>query len=258
MKSSRTLSLQRQESILAEGNQESANRLLAALPYQEYQLFAQHLQDVSLRRGQVLYRWGEPIANVYFPCQGIVSLISTVESGATAEVGLIGKEGMIGLPLFLGSDLARESAVVQVPGSAVKLNATAFKAQLNQATHLQKFLLLFTQMFLTQISQTVIYSSLYPVQARFARWLLLVQDLTQLDRIPLTQEHISLMLGVRRATVTSAAVSLSEAGSIAYTRGRITILNRQVLESQAGDTYSFFKRELEQFFGACPEPKFPQ
>lgn len=233
--------------MYAETIKEPHNSLLAALPESEYQLLVESLQFISLDRGQILYRWGEPISSVYFPLQGITSLVSTVESGSTTEVGIVGSEGMVGLSVFLGRKLAREHAIVQISGSAMKLNATIFKARVNQSRELQRKLLLYTQLLFTQISHTATYNSLYPIQARVARWLLIIQDLTQLNRLPLTQEYISLMLGVRRATITEVAISLSKAGIISYSRGQIAILNRQALENKAGNTYSFFKKDLDRF-----------
>lgn len=240
--------MQAREKVFSTNQQKATNRLLAALPQPEYQLLARRWQKVFLEKEHVLYQYGEPITHVYFLTQGIVSLISTIENGAMTEIGVIGQEGIVGLPIFLGSSTARETAVVQISGTAVRLNAETFKVCLRQASHLQSYLLLFTQILLSQISNTAIYNSLYPVHARLARWLLLINDLTQLNPLFLTQEYIALMLGVRRASVTNAASSLSREKIISYNRGCITILDCQALEEKAGDTYSLFQKELEQFF----------
>ena len=222
------------------------NRLLAALPEEEYQRLSPHLQNVSLKTGQVLYDWESHIDRVYFPNQTLISHVLDSERGETCEVGLVGNEGMVGIPVILGCSESNSRSVVQISGSAMTLNADILKTEFNRGEELYRKLLLYTQSFFVQIMHTAMYSSLHTVEERFVRWLLLAQTCTQLNELPLTQEAISNMLGTRRASITEVAFSLSKAGLIRYRRGRITLINREALEAKAGKDYRFYQEECER------------
>ncbi|WP_089130674.1 Crp/Fnr family transcriptional regulator [Tolypothrix sp. NIES-4075] len=224
------------------------NKLLAALPDEDYQRLVPDLEFVELPIKQVLYEPEEPIKHVYFVNQGIVSIVYTTEDGSTVEVGMVGNEGMVGIPVFLGGNMTTTTAFVQVPGNAMRMNAVRLKAEFDLGGSLQKSLLLYTQALLTQITHTAVSNRLNTVEERLARWLLMVADLTQSDEFPLTQEFIAQMLGVRRSGVTVAAGILSQAGMIRYSRGRITILNREGLEATSGESYRVIKREFSRLF----------
>ena len=222
------------------------NRLLAALPEEEYQRLSPHLHDVSLKTGQILYDWEEQIDRVYFPNQTLISHVLSSERGETCEVGLVGNEGMLGIPVILGRSESNSRSIVQISGSAMALNANILKTEFNRGEELYRKLLLYTQSFFVQIMHTVMYSSLHTVEERFVRWLLLAQSCTQLDELPLTQEAVSNMLGTRRASITEVAFSLSKAGLISYRRGRITLTDREALEAKAGKDYRFYQQECER------------
>ena len=226
------------------------NKILAALPEDDYQRLVPHLEKVSLMKGQVIYEAGVPIEKVYFPTQAVISLVSITENGATSEIGLIGYEGMVGLPVFLGGESTTNRAIVQIAGSALRMNSTRLRTEFNRAKGLQKRLLPYTQALLTQVSQTAVCNGFHKVEARLARWLLLVRDCVQTDELPLTQELIATMLGTRRSGVTVAAGMLSRAGIISYKRGRITILDQQALEGVACECYHLVKSEFIRLLGS--------
>ena len=225
------------------------NRLLAALPEEEYQRLSPHLQNVSLKSGQILYEWEDQIDRVYFPNQTLISHVLDSERGETCEVGLVGNEGMVGIPIILGCSESNSRSVVQISGSAMTLDADILKTEFDRGGELYKKLLLYTQSFFVQIMHTAMYSSLHTVEERFVRWLLLAQGCTQLDELPLTQEAISNMLGTRRASITEVAFSLSKAGLIRYRRGRITLTNREALEAKAGKDYRFYQEKYKRLLG---------
>lgn len=225
------------------------NRLLAALPTEEYQRLVPHLELVPLKFQQILYEPGEPIAYVYFPHRAIVSLLSTMEDGTTVEVGLVGIDGMVGTAVILGGNTTTTLANVQVPGYAMRMKAEWLKAEFNRGGALQSLLLLYTQALITQVSQIAACNRLHTLEERLARWLLTIQDRLQSDDLPLTQEFISQMLGTRRSGVTVAAGTLQQAAMIRYTRGKITILNRQALEATTCECYTLIKSEYERLLG---------
>ncbi len=223
------------------------NRLLAALSASEYQRLVPHLEFVSLPLKQILYDSGELLRYVYFPNnQTIVSLVSTMEDGSTVEVGLVGNEGMVGIPVILGGNSTTNEAVVQMGGNAMRMNARLLKVEFERGGELQRLLLLYTQALLTLVSQTAVCNRLHTVEERLARWLLLVQERIHSDELPLTLVFISQMLGTRRAGVTVAAGTLSQAGMIRSTRGRITIVNQEDLEATSCECYRLIKAEFER------------
>ncbi len=225
------------------------NRLLAALPAQEYQRLVPHLEGVSFSIKQPIYEAGEPIEYVYFPSQGLISIVTAMEDGSVIEVGLVGKEGMVGIPVFLGGISTCSYAFVQVEGSAMRMKASRLKAEFNRSGQLQNLLLRYTQALFTQVSQSVACNRFHTVEERLARWLLIVRDNLDSDTFLLTQEFISQMLGTRRAGVTVAAGILSHAGIIRYSRGKITILKPEELEATSCECYRVIKNEFGRLLG---------
>lgn len=228
------------------GGDRPNNRILAQLPSEEYQRLVEASSEVPLKRGQILYDWGETIADVFFPEQGVISLVASDERGRTCEVALVGNDGFIGLPVFLGGYSTPHQALVQHEGSALKLSAEILQQEFRRGGYLQTNLLLFVQALFTQVAHTLICNNFYPIEVRLARWLLLVHDYAQTNELTLTQESIATMLCIRRASVSEAAKPLKEAGILRSGRGRITILNRQALEEKAGESYLAFKREYNR------------
>ena len=227
----------------------SNNLLLAALPPEDYKDLIPHLDEVSFTIGKVLHPPGELIKDVYFPTQGMVSLISIMEDGSTTEIALVGNEGMIGMPVFWGGNYSNNCAVVQLEGSGLKLNAEIFKQKSLHNQVLQKRLLLYTQALLTQVSQNAACNRQHTIEERLCRWLLSVCDCIGKDNFPLTQEFISQMLGIRRSSVTVAAGTLQKAGLIRYNRGNINIVNVKDLESAACECYCLVKKEYKRLLG---------
>lgn len=219
------------------------NLLLAALPQSEYQHLVPHLHPVSLLAGQVLYEPGETVTEVYFPIQALVSLISIQPDRLKAEVGMIGRQGMVGISAFLGGSSTIARAVVQLAGNALRLDASVLKTECNQGGELQKVLLRYTQALLAQIAQNGVCQANYSVKARLACWLLLAQSYSQQDEFCWTQEFISNLLNTRRASITEAIGSLSKARTIRSRRGRIKILDRQALETFACAPYAQIIKE---------------
>jgi CRP-like cAMP-binding protein len=232
-----------------EPSPKAVNRLLAALPEAEYQQLVPLLEYVPLPLKQVLYKRGESIEYVYFPHRAIVSLVSTPEEGSNVEVGLVGNEGIVGIPAALGDNIATTTAMVQREDSGMRMEASLLKTEFQQGGSLQNLLLRYTQALYAQTSQTAACNGLHQLDEKLARWLLLVCDRVESNELQLTQEFISQMLGVRRAGVTEAANRLQTAGLIRYTRGRITILNRQELEAASCSCYGIIKGEYDRLLG---------
>lgn len=220
------------------------NQLLAALPAEEYQRLAPHLELVTLSLGQVLYRPSEIITEVYFPNREVISLVSLMENGSVTEIGLVDRRGMLGVPVFLGGNQTINQAIVQVADNAMRMDSAQLKTEFHRGGALQRLLLLYTQVLLTQVSQTAACNRLHSLEERLARWLLLTRDSLQSNELPLTQEFISQMLGTRRSGVTVAAGTLQQAGMIRYTRGKVTILNCEDLEATSCECYRLIKDEL--------------
>lgn len=234
---------------MSEGESVPVNKLLAALPAAEYQRLAPHLEQVSLSLKQVLYEPGKPVTAVYFPTAGLISLVSILENGTTSEIGLVGREGAVGFPAFLGGSFTTSHAIVQISGSALRLNADVLKREFDRGQLLHRLLLLYTQALLTQVSQTAICSGRHRVEQRLARWLLCVRDCVERDELALTQEFIANMLGTRRAGVTAAANALQRSGIIYYSQGKIVILDRLALEASACDCYRLVQDEYIRLLG---------
>lgn len=215
------------------------NELLAALPRGAYLRLLPHLESVSLPLGAGLYNSGESIEHVYFPEDALVSLVTHMRDGATVEVGLIGRDGMVGIPVLLGDDIAFEAAVVQIAGTALRMPSAAFKEVIKASrSPLLTRLLLYTRVLMKQVAQTAACNGRHTAEKRLARWLLMCHDRAESDELVLTQEFISEMLGVRRAGVSSASIVLQQEGFIRYSRGRITVLKREGLEAYACECYA--------------------
>jgi CRP-like cAMP-binding protein len=226
--------------------EQPVNQLLAALPSEEYERLLPHLEPVSFSLGQVVYESGERMGYVYFPTDAIVSLLYTMLDGATAEMGLVGCEGVVGIALFMGGDTMPNRAVVQGAGTVVRVKAEALQDEFRRGGAFQLMLLKYTQALITQIAQTAVCNRLHPVEKRLCRWLLMTQDRAQSDTLQMTHEFIANMLGIQREAVSVAAHRLQGQGIISYVRGRITILGRAQLEECACECYGVVRDEQDR------------
>lgn len=225
------------------------NRLLSALPREESEPLLSELQPVGLSLGDIIYEYDEQLEYVYFPTTCIVSFIYTMENGATAEMGLAGNDGVVGVALFLGGGTTPNQAIVQVAGVALRMRAKVLQEEFARGGAMQHLLLRYTQALITQISQTAVCNRLHSEEKRLCRWLLLSHDRVQSDEVAMTQEFLSHMLGGRRESVTVAAGRLQDAGLIRYSRGNIRILNRAGLEAVACECYRIVKQEFDRLLG---------
>ncbi len=225
------------------------NRLLAALPDEAFDRLLPHLQPVYFALGDVVYESSEQMEHIYFPTTCIVSLLYTMTDGATAEMGLVGKDGVVGIALFMGGNTVPNRAVVQVAGDAFRVRAPVIQEEFKRGGTCQLLLLRYTQALITQISQTAVCNRLHTVEQRLCRWLLLTHDRVESAELRLTQEFIANMLGGRRESVTKAAGHLQAAGLIRYIRGHITILDRKRLEAASCECYQVVKTEFDRLLG---------
>jgi CRP-like cAMP-binding protein len=225
------------------------NRLLAALPEAERQRLTPQLQHVSFALGEVVYEFSGHLDYVYFPTTAIVSLLYTMENGSSAEMGLTGNDGVVGIALFMGGGTMPNRAVVQSAGDALRMKAAVLQDEFAHGGEFQKLLLRYTQALITQISQTAVCNRLHSVEQQLCRWLLLSHDRLQVDELIMTQELIADMLGVRREGVTVAAGRLQDAGGISYVRGHIQILDREKLEATVCECYRVVKDEFHRLLG---------
>jgi CRP-like cAMP-binding protein len=223
-----------------------SNKILAALPAKEYQRLLPDLEHVPLSLGNVLYETDDEIHHVYFPSASVVSLVKHMKKGASVEVGIIGREGMVGVSVVLGDGISSNQAIVQIADGAMQLSVVALKKELSQGGQLQPLLLRFTQSLLRQVSQTAACNRTHNIGERLARWLLTTQDRVDSNELALTQEFIAEMLGTRRSGVTEAAIILQDRGLISYVRGHITILNREGLEAFACECYEDVKNDFNR------------
>jgi CRP-like cAMP-binding protein len=229
------------------------NRLLAMVPHHERERLAPELEVVELDLRQTIYEESQPIEHVYFPINGILSLVSRIEDGRGIEVATIGNEGMAGLPVFLQATLtSAHMAFAQIPGQALRMQAGRF-GEFVASSHnggLHTALNRYTQALISMIARAVACNSLHSVQQRACRWLLLTHDRVGADEFLLTQEFLSQMLGVTRASVNEVAQELQDAGAIEYTRGRVTILDRGQLEFRSCDCYGVIREEFDRLLQA--------
>ena len=227
------------------------NHLLAALPPAEFARLLPHLEWVSLPLGQVLYESGEQMRHVYFPTTSIVSLLYVLEDGGSAEIAVVGNEGIVGVSLFMGGETTPSRAAVQSAGEAYRLKGQLLKQEFNRSGELQHLLLRYTQALLTQMAQTAVCNRHHTVDQQLCRWLLLSMDRLPSNELTMTQELIANMLGVRREGVTEAAGKLQRAGLIEYHRGRITVLDRVGLEARTCECYAVVKKEFDRLLPYC-------
>ena len=219
----------------------AANLVLAALPREEYQRLLTSLEPVELSYGQVLYEPAGPIRHVYFPVDCLISLLTAVDKSRTLEVGMVGNEGMVGIPMVLGIGVSAVRALVQGSGTALRMTAARFRAEFKRNLPLQRALFRYTHLLMAQISQTAACNRFHEADARLARWLLMTSDRLHADEFRLTHEFLAHMLGVRRVGVTKAASVLERKKLIEYSRGDIRILDRKRLEAAACTCYRIVK-----------------
>lgn len=222
------------------------NFLLAALSPPARQRIYQHLQAVPMPLGKVLYEPGDTLRYVYFPVNSIVSLLYVLEDGASAEISVVGNEGLIGVALFMGGETTPSRAIVQSAGHAYRLPGARLKDEFHRNGEMQLLLLRYTQALLTQMAQTAVCNRHHSVDKQLCRWLLLSLDRLDSNQLVMTQELIANMLGVRREGVTEAAGNLQKLGVIEYTRGKITVLDRPRLEQLCCECYAVVKKETDR------------
>jgi len=222
------------------------NSLLAALPEPLRERLFPHLEPVQMPLGDVLYESGSQLQYVYFPTTSIVSLLYVMEDGASAEIAVVGREGLLGIALFMGGESTPSRAIVQSAGLGFRLKAQVLKEEFNRAGPLMHLLLRYTQALITQMSQTAVCNRHHSVHQQLCRWLLMSLDRLPSNKLIMTQELIANMLGVRREGVTEAAGKLQNAGLILYSRGHITVLDRPGLEAEACECYQVVKNEFDR------------
>jgi CRP-like cAMP-binding protein len=232
----------------ADFRQSGENRLLAALPHDDYQRLLPSLELVHIELRQVLHRSREPIAHAYFPRSGMVSLVTIMDDGAAVEVASIGREGLVGLPIHLGAAVMSVQALCLIPGEAVRVRADVVREEVQRRGALHELLQRYALAVFNDIVQTAACNLLHRMDGRCARWLLMTQDRLGADEFPLTQEFLAQMLGARRASVSEVASRLQSAGVIRYRRGRLTIADRHRLEAEACECYRKVATEYPAVF----------
>jgi CRP-like cAMP-binding protein len=225
------------------------NHLIAALPEDEFIRLKPNLEPVSLSLGEVIYESGEQLDYIYFPTTAIISLLYIMENGSTAEIGMAGNDGLVGIALYMGGSTTPSRAVVQSAGNAFRMPSKALKDEFSRGGVFQKILLRYTQSLMTQISQTAVCNRLHSVEQQLCRWLLINHDLLQTNKLIMTHDLIANMLGVRREGVSIAAGHLQKEGLIKYVRGTITMLDRDALERAACECYRVVKDEYDRLLG---------
>ena len=222
------------------------NHLLAALPTEEFERLAAHLELVAMPLGEYLYEPGEQLLYAYFPTTAIISLYYVTQSGASAETAGVGNEGVVGVALFMGGDTTASSAVVQTAGHAYRLEGRLLKQEFKRGGFMQRLLLRYAQALMTQMSQAAACNRHHTLEQRLCRWLLLTLDRSTSNELVMTQELVASMLGVRREGITEAAGNLQRAGIIHYRRGHISVLNRAGLETTTCECYAVVKKEVDR------------
>jgi CRP-like cAMP-binding protein len=237
------------KSGMEKSSQSYRNRLLESLHPLDLDRLRQHLDPVVLNYRQSLYEANKPIASVYFPIDGVASLVNTMADGSTSEVGTIGNEGVVGLPVILGDRLAPTSAYVQVPGNGLRLPADILAAELDRSSRMQIVMRHYAHAFFNQVAQSAACNHHHNIEQRCCRWLLMTHDRVHSDHFLLTQKFLGMMLGVRRTSVTEIAGELKHQKLINYSRGQVTILNRSGLEKRACECYAVSKKEFDRLLG---------
>lgn len=231
------------------------NHLLSALPPNDFERVAPHLELVPMPLGQVLYESGGKLGHVYFPTTSIVSLLYVMEDGSSAEIAVVGYEGILGISLFMGGETTPSRAVVQSAGYGYRLSAQMLKQEFSRGGATMHLLLRYTQALITQMAQTAVCNRHHSVEQQLCRWLLLSLDRLPSNELTMTQELIANMLGVRREGVTEAAGNLQRAGLIRYARGHIVVLDRPRLERSVCECYSVVKKEFDRLLSDIPIAK---
>ena len=222
------------------------NRLLAALPPDELDRIESHLSVVNMPLGHVVYESGDHLSHVYLPTTAIISMLYVMENGASAEIAVVGNDGLLGVALFMGGETMPNRAIVQSAGEAFRLRGEIVKDEFARSGAVQRLFLRYTQALITQMAQTAVCNRHHSISQQFCRWLLLSLDRLDSTDVRMTQELIANMLGVRRAGVTETAQKLQDEGVIRYTRGLIEVLNRRALEAQVCECYTVVKRESDR------------
>jgi CRP-like cAMP-binding protein len=230
-------------------SQSYRNRLLELLEPEDLDRLRPHLKPATFDYRESLYEANSLISSVYFPIDGVASLVNTMANGSAAEVGTIGNEGVVGLPVLFGDRHAPTSAYIQVPGSGLRLQADVLSSEIDRSSTMRKVLLRYAHAFFNQVAQSAACNHFHSIEQRCCRWLLMTHDRVQSERFLLTQEFLGMMLGVRRTSVTAVASMLKRRKMIEYNRGRVTILNRTGLEKCACECYAVSKQEFDRLLG---------
>ncbi len=228
------------------------NHLLAAIPDSDWKRLSHHLEPIDLSLGQVLYESGATMTHMFFPTTAIISLLYVMENGSSAEIAVVGNEGLVGVSLIMGGESTPSRAVVQSGGRGFKIESQIMKHEFNKAGPVMHLLLRYTQALITQMAQTAVCNRHHSLDQQLCRWLLLSLDRLQGTDLVMTQELISNMLGVRREGVTEAAMQLQSAGIIRYTRGKISVLDRPGLERRTCECYAVVKKEYDRLLPDIP------
>jgi len=235
------------------GSAPLANRLLGLLSRTDYERLRPHLEYIALKYRQSLYRGNTRIDFVYFIETGVGSLVNTMANGDAAEVGTIGNEGIVGLPLIFQDERSPTAVYVQVPGTSVRMTASKFRSELARSASMRRVMLHYAHAFFNQVAQSAACNQFHSLEQRCCRWLLMTHDRMGSDEFLLTQEFLAMMLGVQRTGVTTAAGSLQRAGLINYVRGIVTIRDRRGLQRRACECYRIAKREFDRLLGSGAE-----
>jgi CRP-like cAMP-binding protein len=238
--------------VRREPSKAHANRLLGMLPAKDYRRLHPHLERIPLTYRQSLYRARRPLDFVYFIETGVGSLVNTMANGEAAEVGTIGNEGVVGLPLLLGDDRAPTSVYVQVPGEGLRMKAALFSAELARSASMRVVMQRYTHALFNQVAQSAACNHFHSLEQRCCRWMLMTHDRMKSDEFLLTQEFLAMMLGVQRTGVSVAAGALQRAGLIRYSRGVVTVLDRRGLRKRSCECYGVSKREFDRLLGDPP------
>lgn len=229
-----------------------SNGILAALLATEYKRLLPKLERVTLKRGEVVYRADQEIERVYFPEDAVIAMIDTTSDRRTVEVGIIGHEGIVGINIFLGGAVTPDRAMVQLPGAAFSMTSKDLRKEVRFGSPLQRVLLDYTRTFLAVISQSVACSQHHDIEQRLARWLLTMNNYAGSSEFPMSQQSMGAMLGVRRESITDVAGKFQTANLIAYSRGRMSILNKRGLEKRSCECYRFIRQQYEGLYGEIP------
>ena len=234
-------------SIASQARPPARNRILAALPPEDYERLAPHLEPVALPFNQTIYRPHEPITHVYFPEDAMISIVATTAQGESVEVGVVGREGMTGSSALIGADSSTPNeSMVQLANGGLRMRSEVVREEFRRGGALQDLLLRFMQAYTTQVGRSAACNRLHSVEERLARWLLMTHDRAASDELALTQDFLAMMLGCRRAGVTAAAITLQGDGMIRYGRGHITILDRAKLEDFTCECYGIVRAEYDR------------